>query len=193
MNNTKRSDKIIPNRGSTRLCSVVLPVWMLFFMPSVWLIALPINLVINSVVLLITLATLAENRGEAGYKPWGDWLRAIVPVWIFGFISDLVAAGFLLFWGMGPTLLMGDLTTFGAWWGPNVAEPITENPFGSIFSVLFVLLSIGLGGLLKYFLNKNMSLRLTKSLDVPEIKRAALALAVITAPWTMLLPSEWFW
>ncbi len=74
-------------------------------------------------------------------------------------------------------------------------EPLLLVPigFGCILCNLPITGLMDEGGLLKYFLNKNMSLRLTKSLDVPEIKRAALALAVITAPWTMLLPSEWFW
>ena len=67
------------------------------------------------------------------------------------------------------------------------------NPFESIWAVLFVLLSIGLGSLLIYFFNKNVALRLTKTLDLSEIKRTALVMAIATAPWTMLLPSEWLW
>ena len=192
MNCTQKEHRLHA-RGGTRIYNLLFPIWMLTFMPSVWLIALPVNFVVDSIILLVMFTVLARRRGESGYKPWGDWARSIVLTWIFGFISDLVAAGFLFFWGVGPTLLMGDQTPFGAWWSRNIGEPIMANPFESIFSVLFVLLSIGLGALLIYFFNKNMALRLTKSLDVPEIKRTALVLALVTAPWTMLLPSEWFW
>ena len=192
MNCTQKEHRLHA-RGGTRIYNLLFPIWMLTFMPSVWLIALPVNFVVDSIILLVMFTVLARRRGESGYKPWGDWARSIVLTWIFGFISDLVAAGFLFFWGVGPTLLMGDQTPFGAWWSRNIGEPIMANPFESIFSVLFVLLSIGLGALLIYFFNKNMALRLTKSLDVPEIKRTALVLAIVTAPWTMLLPSEWFW
>jgi len=191
--NDAQNRRTLPSLSGTRLYNMLFPIWMLTFMPSMWLIALPVNFVVDSAVLLIMLTVLARRRGEVGFKPWGDWARSVFLTWIFGFISDLVAAGFVFFWGVGPTLIMGDQTPFGAWWSRNVAEPIMANPFESIFSVLFVLMSIGLGGLLIYFLNKNMSLRLTRSLDVPEIKRTALVLAIVTAPWTMLLPSEWFW
>ncbi len=191
--NNAQNERALSARGGTKLYNLLFPIWMLTFMPSVWLVALPVNFVIDSVVLLIMFTVLARKRGESDYKPWGDWVRSIVLTWIFGFISDLVSAGFLFFWGVGPTLVLGDQTKFGAWWSHNVAEPVMANPFESIFSVLFVLLSIGLGALLIYFFNKNMALRLTRSLDVPEIRRTAMVLAIATAPWTMLLPSEWFW
>ncbi|MBE6759654.1 MAG: hypothetical protein E7554_06120 [Ruminococcaceae bacterium] len=193
MNTSHNERAISADRGGTRLYNLLFPIWMLTFMPSTWRIALPVNFVVDSIVLLIMLTLLARKRGDADYKPWSDWMRAIIPTWILGFISDIVAAGFLFFWGVGPTLVLGDQSSFGGWWSRNVAEPIMANPFESFFSVLFVLLSVGLGALLVYFLNKNVALRLTKSLDVPEIKRTALVLAIATAPWTMLLPSEWFW
>ena len=192
MNNLKDKNSLAAPKG-VRLYNLLFPIWMLTFMPSTWRIALPVNFVIDSIVLLVTFTVLARRRGEAGYRPWGDWVRTIWLTWILGFISDIIAAGFLLFWGIGPSLIMGELTAFGQWWTPHVAEPIMANPFESFFAVIFVLMSIGLGGLLIYFLNKNISLRLSKTLDVPEIRRTALVLAIATAPWTMLLPSEWFW
>ncbi len=149
--NNAQNERTLPAHGGTRLYNLLFPIWMLTFMPSVWLIALPVNFVVDSIVLLVMFTVLARKRGEAGYKPWGDWARSIVLTWIFGFISDLVAAGFLFFWGVGPTLVMGDQTPFGAWWSKNIGEPIMANPFESIFSVLFVLLSIGLGALLIYY------------------------------------------
>jgi len=180
-------------KKSTKLYNILFPIWMLVMVPSIWLIALPVNFVVDSVVLLIMFSVLAKKRGETDYRPWADWVRSIWLTWILGFISDIIAAGFLLFWGMGPSLIMGDLTPAGAAWSSKVAEPIMANPFESVWAVLFVLISIALGGLLIYFFNKNVALRLTKTLDIPEIKRTALVLAIVTAPWTMLLPSEWFW
>lgn len=176
-----------------RLYNVLFPIWMLTLMPSFWLISIPVNFVVDSAALLIILTVLAKKRGEATYRPWRDWLRAIWLTWILGFISDLVAAGFLIFWGLGPTMLLGDRGGFISWWGEHVATPMMENPFGSIFAVLFVLAAIGLGGLLIYFFNKNVALRMIRSLEPWEIRRAAFWMAVVTAPWTMLVPSRWFW
>lgn len=193
MNNTNSIAKLPSPRRDIRLYDMALPVWLLALVPSMWKLTLPLSFLLNGVVLLVVLALHARKQGDSFRSCIIDWLRAIVPTWIAHCISCLIAAGFLLFWGMGPTLLMGDLTAFGAWWGTNVAEPMMENPFERFFGVLFVLLGIALAGLLIYFFNKNMCLRLTRSLDVAEIKKAALILAVTTAPWWMLLPSVWFW
>ena len=193
MNITDSNSKSPLRRRETRLYDMSLPIWMIALVPSMWKLFLPLSLLLTGAVLLAVLAFFARRRGDSFRSCLGDWLRAILPAWLGHCLSCLVAAGFLLFWGMGPTLLMGDLTGFGAWWGTNVAEPMMENPFERFFGVLFVLLGIALAGLLIYFVNKNMSLRLTRSLEVHEIRRAALILAVTTAPWWMLLPSVWFW
>ena len=172
--------------------SVSVPVWSLVFVPDMWKFMLPVSLLLSGAVLLTMLILHARRRGDSSYKPWGDLLRTLPLSWICCVISHLIAGGFLLFWGAGPTLLLGDTTRFTAWWGRNIAEPMMVNPFESIFSVLFVLLAIGLAAMLVYFFNKNMSLRLTKSLDVPEIRQVSMALALVTAPWFMLLPTVWF-
>lgn len=180
------------NNFGVFLNSLTIPVWSLVFMPRAWAVMLPVSLVLNSAALLAMLCLSARRRGEQNYRPWSDWLRALPLSLIFNFISHIIAGGFLMFWGAGPTLLLGDTTAFTGWWGAKIAEPMMENPFESIFAVLFILLAIGLAGLLTYFFNKNVSLRLTRSLDVPEIKQTALVMAVTTAPWAMLLPSVWF-
>lgn len=176
--------------GGTRLCSLLLPVWAMFMVPSFWLVSLPVSFVVDSAVLLIMFTVLARKRGDTEYKPWGDWLRTVWLTWISGFVSNIIAAGFLLFWGMGPTLLLGDTNRYTAWWGRNVAEPIMANPFESFFAVCFVLLAIGLAGILIYFFNKNIALPLSRSLDVTEIRHTAMVIALVTAPWIMLLPSS---
>lgn len=193
MNITGSIKKSASSRRGIRLYDMSLPIWMIALVPSMWKLMLPISLLFNGIVLMAILAVYAHKHGDSLRSCVTDWLRVILPNWIAHCLSCLIAAGFLLFWGMGPTLLMGDLTAPGAWWGANVAEPMMENPFEKFFAVLFVLLGIGLAGLMIYFFNKNMSLRLTRSLDVPEIRKTALILALTTAPWWMLLPSVWFW
>ena len=49
-----------------RLYNVILPVWLLWLFPQVWLIVLPGNLLVDGVVLLLTL--LALKRRDK--KPW---------------------------------------------------------------------------------------------------------------------------
>ncbi len=186
------SDNSCRLKNGTRLYTVMYPIWGLVFLPAVWKVILPVSFVLNSAVILIMLSRFARERGDTGYKPWGDWLRTVFLSWIFNFVSYLIAGGFLMFWGAGPTLLLGDTTKFTAWWGAKIAEPMMDNPFESIFSVLFMLLAIGLAAMLVYFFNKHVSLRLTKSLDLPEIRKTALVLSLVTAPWFMLIPTAWF-
>lgn len=71
-----------------RLYNLLFPIWMFFIWPSVlWLILLPANFVIDSVVLLLTMYALhLENRISL-------WKKSIVRIWLIGFLSDFIGAG----------------------------------------------------------------------------------------------------
>ena len=73
-----------------RLYNVLFPIWMLFLWPGVWLILLPGNFLIDSLVLLLAMTAL----GYAGRK--AVWKSAILKVWGVGFAADLVGAGITL-------------------------------------------------------------------------------------------------
>ena len=51
---------------------------------------------------------------------------------------------------------------------------------------------IAVAGMLIYLLNRRFSFRRT-ALTAEQIHRLSLALAVFTAPYTMLIPSEWIY
>ena len=48
-------------KKSTKLYNILFPIWMLVMVPSIWLIALPVNFVVDSVVLLIMFSVLAKK------------------------------------------------------------------------------------------------------------------------------------
>lgn len=152
-----------------RLYNVLFPIWMLFLWPGVWLILLPGNFLIDSLVLLLAMTAL----GYAGRK--AVWKSAILKVWGVGFAADLVGAGITL----GLMLLLDRLVP--QW-----------NTFLFPGGQLLVLPGIVIAGVLIYLLNRRFSFRRT-ALTAEQIHRLSLALAVFTAPYTMLIPSEWIY
>lgn len=152
-----------------RLHNVLFPIWMLFLWPGVWLILLPGNFLIDSLVLLLAMTVL----GYAGRK--AVWKSAILKVWGFGFAADLVGAGITL----GLLLLLD-------WLVPQ------WNTFLIPGGQLLVLPGIAVAGALIYFLNQRFSFRRTE-LTGTQVHWLSLALAVFTAPYTMLIPSEWLY
>lgn len=82
-------------KKSVKLYNVLLPIWILYFFPQVWIITLPGNLLIDCAVLLITLAVLKHTQKKAVLKKL--WWK----FWLLGFAADAVGVawmflGFLL-------------------------------------------------------------------------------------------------
>ena len=68
-----------------KLYNVMFPLWMFFLLPTVvWLIILPVNFAVDTLVVLLVLGRLGfENRREL-------WKKSIVRVWLFGFLADFI-------------------------------------------------------------------------------------------------------
>ena len=73
--------------NSIRLYNVMFPVWFLFFIPYLWLVILPVNFGVDSLVLMLS----AKKQGVEDRKAL--WKKHILPVWGIGFLSDLIGAG----------------------------------------------------------------------------------------------------
>lgn len=157
-------------KKEVRLYNVLFPIWMFYFLPTfLWLLILPGNFIIDSLVLL---AALAVFRCQA--KPQ-VWKSSILKVWGFGFLADFIGAALVF-----ALMLLLDKVAPGL------------NTFHIPGGQLIVLPGIALAGVLIYFLNQKFSFRKT-GLTPEEIHRLSLALAVWTAPYTMLIPSEWIY
>lgn len=148
---------------SIRLYNVMFPIWFFFFFPAVWLLILPVNFAVDSLVLWLSARKqqLPERKAL--------WKEHILPVWGIGFLCDLIGAGL----------------TFGLY------LPLAE--ISSLNLHLFpgaTLLSIPgtvLAGVLIYFLNRKLTFR-KSTLDAGAIHALCLHLAIFTAPYTMLIP-----
>lgn len=133
----------------------------------------------------------AEENKTARKFILRQWKRCILPVLLVSFASSLVGGGFMLFWGYAPELAF-DGTRFAAWWAEHVTDPVSANPFSSVPALFFTAAGVAAAGWVIYTLDMRLSLR-KLDLSRAERRRLALDLAVFTAPYLMLVPSEWFW
>ena len=77
-------------RRRVKLYNVIFPVWMLILFPATWLIVLPGNFIIDSIVLVLALRLLKSDTVLALYK------KSILKVFTFGLISDFLGSLFML-------------------------------------------------------------------------------------------------
>lgn len=147
-----------------RLFNVLFPIWFFYFFPIVWLLILPVNFLVDSLVLYFS----ARHQGIGERLPL--WKKHILPIWGIGFLSDLIGAGliFLLYLILASNPAVPNLLLF---------------PGTTLLSLPGVILA----GVLIYWLNRKLTFR-KSSLDPAAIHKLCLHLAIFTAPYTMLIP-----
>ena len=158
-----------------RLYNVIFPVWMMFLVPQVWLIALPGNLVIDVVVLAVTLKVLGHGSKLAVVKEL--WWK----FWLFGFLADFVGVAALL-----PCLFLMSVPGIGGVM-EDMFSPLMHNPFLSLPSFLWMAAAVALAGYCIYRFDMR-AMRDCDALTDGEKKKIALAMAVCTAPWLFFVP-----
>jgi len=147
-------------KKDVRLYNVLFPVWILMTLPMLWWIVIPGNFIIDSLVMAFAIKALKlEDR-------WGFYRRHIVPVFLLGFLADILAA--LPMW-LGVYLELG---------GPLADSPVLTVP------------GVALAGILIYVFDYFISFR---KLEKPLRKKLSLIFAVVTAPYTYLIPSQWIY
>ena len=157
----------------TRLYNVIFPIWLLFLFPQIWLIALPGNLIIDCVVVLLTLTALKHTQKRAVLKQ--IWWK----VWLLGFAADFMGVALLI-----PAMfLVSD--------APKeirpLIEPVMYNCWKSPLAFLWTAAAVALSGVCIYFFNK-WSLHSCDQLSDRERHIVGLTLAIATAPWTFFIP-----
>lgn len=151
-----------------RLYNVLFPIWFLFLFPQLWLIMLPINFLVDSLVILIS------ARCQKLERPGSIWKQGIVKVWLIGFLCDLLGAGLTV------------LLYFG-WCALDAMDISLFNPILFPGTTLLAIPGTILAGVLIYRINKRFSFR-RLDLDASAIRALCLHLAIFTAPYTMLIP-----
>ena len=155
---------------SYKLYNVLFPIWMLILLPATWLVVIPANFIIDSLVLILALRFWLK-------KPVKEiWKKSILKVFVFGFLSDFVGAGFLL-----AGLYASSYLEFG-----TVFED-TCNGAMSFGGFMVLLFAVALSAVCIYFADLKIAFKKLE-IEISEKKKLALAIAVLTAPYTFFIP-----
>ena len=143
-----------------KLYNVLFPFWMLLLFPQTWLIVLPGNFVIDSLVLIISMFLLKIPDKKQYYK------RHILKIYGFGMLSDIVGSAYMLL-----LVIVFQVGRMGD-------EPYLTIPALIISAVLIFVLNYFVT-----FKNTDKALRL----------KLSVIFAIVTAPYTFLVPSSWLY
>ena len=147
-------------KKEVKLYNVLFPFWMLMLFPQIWLIILPGNFIIDSLVLVISMYLLKLEEKKQFYK------RNILKIFAFGILSDVIGSLYMLLMMICFQLgRMGD-------------ELYITLPALIISAVLIFIFN--------YFVT-------FKKYDKKLKLKLALTFAIVTAPYTFLVPSSWLY
>ena len=147
-------------KNDIKLYNVLFPFWMLLLVPSLWLIVLPGNFVIDSLVLLAAMAIFRVAERKRWYKQY------IVPIFCFGIRSDLIGSAYMLL-----MTVVFQLGRMGDEW------------YLTVPAILIAAVAIFLLNYFVTFRREEKAIRL----------KMALTFAIVTAPYTFLIPSSWLY
>lgn len=164
--------------------NVIFPVWLLWLVPPVILVVALGNFVVDSLVLLLS-CRLVTGKLE-GRSLWSIYRHSILKIWRFGFLADFIGS-FPLIAVMVTDRWAGLIPLPG-----QVELAFMLNPWLNGVALLLVSLSVALAGILVFVFNYRFALRGVIREKGPRLK-IALVLAVLTAPYTLLIPTEWLY
>jgi hypothetical protein len=164
-----------------KLYNIIFPIWLLIFFPPIIFITLAGNFVIDSLVILacVSIFKLAINSEErkSFYK------NSIIKVWLFGFLADIIGAAILFILG-----ILGEY--FGLSY--ELVSAIDFDPFSNPLAVMVIVFAMLVSALFIFLYNYKITFRELIKYNSVRFK-VALTIAIVTMPWTFLLPTKWFY
>ena len=153
-------------KNGIRLYNLVFPFWFLYLFPMpLWLIVLPANFAIDSLVLYCS-----ARSQEIGSR-LELWKQSILSVWGIGFLCDFIGAAITF----GLYLHLSEI--------PDMISLITF-PGTTLISIPGLLVA----GFLIYWMNLKLSFK-KSGLEPQQIRKLCFHIALWTAPYTMLIPA----
>ena len=157
--------------GEFKLVGDIISIWFFWIIPLCWPIIILVNTAFYSIVMYIFMLCLKIDN------PLKKLRKIIIRVTFFGFLCDLIVAGFLLLIILQVDNIINYKSVFYHW-----LKALWENPFNNVYALLTILVTILLSRVLNYKLNKRYTF---SKLDIEEEKKKKLALAIsiFTAPY----------
>ena len=147
-------------KKGVKLYNVLFPFWMLLLFPQLWLIVLPGNFIIDSIVLLVSIWLLKVEDKKEFYK------RNILKIFGVGILSDIIGSAYMLI-----MMIYFEIGTMGD-------ELSLTLPALLISAVLIFVFN--------YYITFRKYDKMTRF-------KIALIFAIVTAPYTFLVPSSWLY
>lgn len=170
------------NDKRVTLYNIMLPLWLLIFWPSyLWLFLIPLNYLIDRIVLRWSLGNMPEKGAFCRKHTW--------KICLAGFLCDFI--GVCILFGSFMLMVLAEEGSSAGELIEKVSAGVGFNPFSHILSFLIVALAVAVSGVLIYRIDKAI---LNKTgLDPAQAKRSALRLALITAPYLYFFPSSLYY
>ncbi len=150
------------------LYNMIFPIWGMILFPPLWVITMPFNFIIDSIVLIIAMNKLnIENKGKV-------YQKSILKVFLHGYLADIIGAVIIIV----IIKLFEDTMP--------VLNRLHYEPATNPITFIIMALVIALVGYFIYIFNKKISF---ENLDIDEIKKhkLSLALAIFTAPYIFMM------
>lgn len=160
-------------KKETRLYNILFPIWFLLLYPVSWIGVLPVNFGVDLLVLWLCFRHWKLPFREV-------WKKEIWLCWIFGFLGDIV----------GCTLLLAANFIPDEWWYNRIVEPLSTQPYSSVWAVLLILAAMAVASLCIYLLDRFVAFRRRGRALAHKM---ALTFAIATTPVTLLIPSVWLY
>lgn len=170
------------NSQDTKLYNVIFPIWLIWLIPTTWIIVLPANFLIDLLVVVLTLKVLGVSEVRQTTK------SVIIKVWLLGFVADFIGTAAML---LSNIINFDYQTALGEWWYKNLANAVSYNPFDSIYAFIWVTICVFITAACIYFFNYKISFKKVE-LTIDQKKKLALSLSIFTAPYLFYLPTKWF-
>ena len=150
--------------------NVLFPVWMLIWFPNpLWSILIPVNYLIDRFVLKCSLPK--ETDRDAFCKKYST------RICLAGFAADLIGSALLF-----AAMLLWEDDSYG------IANGLNMNPFKNVPTFLIVAFAIAISAVAIYVIDHWILVK--AGLDKEQAKHSALYLAIFTAPYLFLFPSQ---
>jgi len=164
-----------------KLYNIIFPIWFLMFFPPVIFITLMGNFIIDSFVILACFFVFKLANKQKNLKTF--YKKSILKVWIFGFVADIIGAAILFVLGAlaNPLGLPNELIT-----------GINFDPFGNPVAVIVIIFAMLVSATFIFIFNNIFTFKNLIEERMLRLK-VAVTIAIITIPWTFLLPTKWFY
>ena len=169
-----------------KLYNLIFPFWTLVWLPTwLWLILIPANYVLDRTVFTIFGKRMNPNLTNHFFRKH-TW-----KLWLLGFLSDFIGSALLLL----PLLIPFPekaYTNNSLFSMRKILHALQFNAFHNPFAFAYTVFAIAVAGLFIYLFDRRVIYR-TGEFTNKQANKIALFMAIFTAPYLYLLPTQFIY